>query len=73
MITPLPLPRSCMTGALAAYISDPQVEDFQPMGCNMGLLPSPETHIKDKRLRYETVAHKAIESLTAVLKDCGEA
>ena len=69
---PLPLPRNCMIGALSAYISDPAVADFQPMGCNMGLLPSPETHIKDKRLRYEAVAHKAIESLAAVLKECGE-
>ena len=69
---PLILPRDCMTGALAAYISDPSVEDFQPMGCNMGLLPSPTTHIKDKRLRYEAVAHHAIESLAQALKACGE-
>ena len=69
---PLILPRDCMTGALAAYISDPAVEDFQPMGCNMGLLPSPTTHIKDKRLRYEAVAHRAIESLAEALKNCGE-
>ena len=70
---PLPLFANCMIGALAAYISNPEVVDFQPMGCNMGLLPSPETHIKDKRLRYEAVAHKAIESLSAALKECGEA
>ena len=38
----------------------------------MGLLPSPETHIKDKRLRNEAVAHKAIERLAAALKECGE-
>ncbi|MBR5558737.1 MAG: methylenetetrahydrofolate--tRNA-(uracil(54)-C(5))-methyltransferase (FADH(2)-oxidizing) TrmFO [Oscillospiraceae bacterium] len=69
---PLPLPRNCMIGALSAYISNPEVVDFQPMGCNMGLLPSPEQHIKDKRLRYEAVAHKAIESLAAALKQCGE-
>ena len=31
------LPADTMMGALAAYISDPTVTDFQPMGSNMGL------------------------------------
>lgn len=69
---PLPLPADCMTGALAAYISNPAVADFQPMGCNMGLLPPPAKHIKDKRLRYETVARSALERLAAALQSCGE-
>ncbi len=71
--TPLVLPTDTMTGALAAYISDPAVTDFQPMGCNMGLLPSPTKHIKDKRLRYEAVANRAVESFARALQQCGEA
>ena len=36
---PLVLPRETMMGALAAYISSSPTENFQPMGCNMGILP----------------------------------
>ena len=36
---PLVLPRETMLGALAGYISDPSVKNFQPMGANFGVLP----------------------------------
>ena len=61
------LPADTMMGALAAYISDPTVTDFQPMGSNMGLLP-PE-RIKEKALRYQTVAQRALDSLESCLSD----
>ena len=48
---PLILPRETMTGALAAYISDPNVREFQPMGANFGLVLPLEEQIRDKRER----------------------
>ncbi|HPU58003.1 MAG TPA: methylenetetrahydrofolate--tRNA-(uracil(54)-C(5))-methyltransferase (FADH(2)-oxidizing) TrmFO, partial [Candidatus Avimonas sp.] len=57
------LPKDTMIGALAGYISDPNVRDFQPMGANFGLLPPLEEHIKDKQLRYAAYANRALKSL----------
>ena len=62
-----PLPTDCMMGALASYISDPAVEDFQPMGCNMGILPDIGERIRDKALRYTKVAERGINALKSSL------
>ncbi len=62
-----PLPTDCMMGALASYISDPAVEDFQPMGCNMGILPDIGERIRDKALRYTKVAERGINDLKSSL------
>ena len=63
------LPRDTMMGALAAYISDPTVVDFQPMGSNMGLLPPNPERIKDKSLRYQALAQRALDSQKRYLHD----
>ncbi|MBO7682025.1 MAG: methylenetetrahydrofolate--tRNA-(uracil(54)-C(5))-methyltransferase (FADH(2)-oxidizing) TrmFO, partial [Clostridia bacterium] len=54
------LPPTTMMGAMARYISDPFVTDFQPMGANFGVLPPLETRIKDKKLRYEKLAERSL-------------
>ena len=56
-------PCDTMTGALARYISDGSVKDFQPMGASFGLLPGLETKIRDKRQRYEALADRGLNSL----------
>jgi methylenetetrahydrofolate--tRNA-(uracil-5-)-methyltransferase len=60
-----------MTGALARYISDESVKDFQPMGCNMGILPSLETNIRDKKLKYQTLAERSLKALDEYLNSNG--
>lgn len=62
-----PLPTDSMMGALASYISNPAVEDFQPMGCNMGILPDIGERIRDKALRYTKVAERGINALKSSL------
>ena len=51
-----------MIGALAKYISTKN-EKFQPMNANFGILPKKKQKIKDKKLRYEKLADRAIETL----------
>lgn len=57
------LPRTSMLGALSKYISDPTVEKFQPMGCNMGILPELPERIRDKKLKYEAIAERGLKEL----------
>lgn len=64
---PLILPRDTMMGALAAYISDESVKEFQPMGCNMGILPELTERVRDKKLKYQMYADRALASLRAYM------
>ena len=63
----LTLPRETMMGALAAYISDESVKDFQPMGCNMGILPDLPERIRDKKAKYQAYANRALNALEEYL------
>ncbi len=49
-----------MIGALARYISNEDVENFQPMGANFGALPPLDEKIRDKKLRYEALAERGL-------------
>ena len=48
-----------MIGALAKYISTPN-EKFQPMNANFGILPELAERIKDKKLKYQKLADRAL-------------
>ena len=54
-----------MIGALAKYISTPN-DKFQPMNANFGILPELEEKIRDKKLRYEKLADKALDKLERI-------
>ena len=64
---PLTFPRTTMLGALSAYISDPSVTDFQPMGSNMGILPPLEEAVKGKQEKYAAYARRALDDLDRAL------
>ena len=55
-------PDETMCGSLLRYIATP-TRDFQPMGANMGILPSQEERVRDKRKRYEMLAQRAVNAL----------
>ena len=65
---PLVLPVDTMMGALAAHVCTPNA-DYQPMGANFGILPTLDTHIRDKKQRYAALAQRALESLERVIRD----
>ncbi len=60
------LGRKNMMGALANYISDESVKNFQPMGASFGLLEPLDYKIKDKRERYAALSKRALENLEVV-------
>ena len=64
----LSLPETTMIGALSKYISDETIDNFQPMGCNMGILPSLADRIKNKTERYEAIAQRGLSDLDKYLK-----
>lgn len=61
------LPETTMLGALSKYVSDPYNENFQPMGCNMGILPELGERIRDKKLKYKRLAERGLEQLDEML------
>ncbi|MBQ8906673.1 MAG: methylenetetrahydrofolate--tRNA-(uracil(54)-C(5))-methyltransferase (FADH(2)-oxidizing) TrmFO [Ruminococcus sp.] len=64
---PITLPRETMLGALSRYISDPFVENFQPMGANMGILPDLPDRVRDKKLKYGMLAERSMAALRDAL------
>ena len=55
------LPDYTMIGALANYISDETVDNFQPMGANIGILPPLGEKIRDKQLKAQAHADRSLE------------
>ena len=55
-------PDTTMIGALTKYITTPR-KHFAPMNANFGILPELEEKIKDKKMRYEELAKRALISL----------
>lgn len=64
----LSLPPDTMLGALAAYLRDKSVKNFQPMGANFGLLPPLTEPIRDKKQRYAALAQRALTRISEVDK-----
>ena len=60
---PLDLPRETAMGALALYISDPSVINFQPMNVNFGLIPQLGYRVKGKRNKNAELSKRALEKL----------
>ena len=55
-------PDTTMIGALTKYITTPR-KHFAPMNANFGILTELEEKIKDKKVRYEELAKRALISL----------
>ena len=64
----LKLPQTTMLGSLCRYVSDESVTDFQPMGCNMGILPPLLQTVKNKQERYALLAERGLKELENVIQ-----
>ncbi len=60
---PLNFPRETAMGALALYISEESVVNFQPMNINFGLIPQLGYRVKGKRNKNAKLAERALEKL----------
>lgn len=63
------LPRVTMIGSLSAYISDSSVVNFQPMGANIGILPSLDENVRDKKLKAEKHANRSLTALEKFIRE----
>lgn len=61
------LPEVTAHGALANYISNTAIENFQPMNINFGLIPPLTVRIRKKREKNAQIAARALEALDGFL------
>lgn len=60
-------PKETAIGAMALYISDPTVVDFQPMNVNFGVIAPLDRRVKRKAQKNLAIAQRALEMLDAVI------
>ncbi len=60
---PVDFPQETAIGALALYISNESVTEFQPMNINFGLIPPLDHRVKGKRNKNAELSQRALEAL----------
>ena len=67
---PVDFPRETAIGALALYISDTTVSDFQPMNVNFGIMPPLGRRVKGgKRVKNAALAERALAYIGALRQE----
>ena len=59
-------PKTTAIGALALYVSNNTIKNFQPMNINFGLMDQLKEKIKDKKIKNQKIAMLAIEELVKI-------
>ena len=65
-LPPVDFPRETALGALAHYVSDTSVTDFQPMNVNFGIIPPLGYRVKGKRNKNAVLAQRSLELLAGL-------
>ena len=60
---PVDFPQETAVGALALYISNESVADFQPMNINFGIIPPLDHRVKGKRNKNAELSQRALQAL----------
>ena len=60
---PVDFPQETAVGALARYVSNESVTDFQPMNINFGIIPPLGYRVKGKRNKNAELSKRALELL----------
>ncbi len=60
-LSPIDFPSETAAGALAHYISDESVKDFQPMNVNYGIMPPLTEKFRGKKDKHTKLAARAME------------
>ena len=64
--SPVDFPQETAIGALALYISNESVVDFQPMNINFGIIPALGYKVKGKRNKNAELSKRALEILEGI-------
>lgn len=60
---PVVFPAETAHGSMCKYITSAVAKHFQPMNANFGLMPPLGEKIRDKKLKKQQIAHRALEFL----------
>ena len=63
---PVNFPQETAIGALALYVSNESVADFQPMNVNFGIIPPLDHRVKGKRNKNAELSQRGLEILKAL-------
>ena len=68
--TPPVFPRETMIGAMASYVQNGGVSDFQPMNANFGIIPPPDKKVRGgKKMRYAYYSERSLETIDKMLSE----
>ena len=62
-------PKTTAIGSLAGYVSNETVKNFQPMNVNFGLMEPLKEKIRDKKIKNQTIANRALRELLKIIVD----
>jgi len=65
-LPPADFPQETALGALALYVSNETVAQFQPMNINFGIMPPWPERVKGKKEKNTLIARRALEALAKV-------
>ena len=65
-LPPVDFPQETAVGALALYVSNPSVAEFQPMNVNFGIIPPLGYKVKGKRNKNAEISQRALTALAAL-------
>ena len=63
---PLDFPQKTALGALALYVSNATVGDFQPMNINFGIMPPLDHKVKGKRNKNAELSRRSLDIVDAI-------
>ena len=63
---PVDFPQETALGALALYISNETVEQFQPMNVNFGIIPPLGYKVNGKRNKHAELSRRALDILAGL-------
>lgn len=66
---PVIFPEQTAHGSMCKYITSAVAKHFQPMNANFGLMPPLEERIRDKKLKKQKIAERALEFLAKFKED----
>ncbi len=68
---PLIFPQDTCHGALCHYITSSEAKHFQPMNVNFGILPELLERVRDKKIKKQKLADRALHSIETFRQELG--